>query len=155
PVNCVDWDQAQHFCELQAPGGRLPTEAEWEFAARGPDGRKYPWGDEIPSAAHLNACGLECLAWGKANHVEGLAAMYQADDRYPNTAPVGSFPQGKSRYGVQDVVGNVWEWVGDRFAPYPADGKAPMAMDPKGPSAGSERVIRGGAWNGRDPGWVR
>jgi formylglycine-generating enzyme required for sulfatase activity/serine/threonine protein kinase len=158
PVNCVDWNQAEQFCELQAPGGRLPTEAEWEFAARGPDGRKYPWGDEIPSAAHLNACGLECLAWGKANHVDGLAAMYQADDGYPNTAPVGSFPQGKSRYGVQDVVGNVWEWVGDRFAPYPREDegrKAPMAMDPKGPSAGAERVIRGGAWNGRDPGWVR
>jgi formylglycine-generating enzyme required for sulfatase activity len=152
PVNCVDWEMASHYCDAQA-GGRLPTEAEWEFAARGPDGRKYPWGDEIPSAAHLNACGLECLAWGKKNKID-VAAMYQADDGYPNTAPVGSFPQGKSRYGLEDVVGNVWEWVGDWYATYPAAG-GEMPRDPKGPVSGTERVIRGGAWNGRDPAWVR
>jgi formylglycine-generating enzyme required for sulfatase activity len=154
PVNCVDWDMASHFCEAQV-GGRLPTEAEWEFAARGPDGRKYPWGDEIPSAAHLNACGLECVAWGKKNKI-AEEAMYAADDGYANTAPVGSFPQGKSRYGLQDVVGNVWEWVGDWYAPYASGGGAgEMPTDPKGPASGTERVIRGGAWNGSDPAWVR
>jgi formylglycine-generating enzyme required for sulfatase activity len=150
PINCVDWAQADIFCK--ADGGRLPTEAEWELAARGTDGRKYPWGDETPSAGHLNACGKECVAWGKKNKIS-LKAMYDADDGYPNTAPVGSFPQGKSRYGLQDVVGNVWEWVADWYAPYPAAGE--MQMDPKGPPTGERRAIRGGAWNGAEPSWVR
>ncbi len=152
PVNCVDWEEAAQYCESLGAGVRLPTEAEWEFAARGPDGRKYPWGDQDPSAAHLNACGLECLGWAKANGVP-LKAMYQADDGFPNTAPVGSFPQGKSRYGVADVAGNVWEWVADWYAPYGKSGDVPV--DPKGPATGSERVIRGGAWNGAEPSWVR
>jgi formylglycine-generating enzyme required for sulfatase activity len=153
PVNCVDWEQASQYCANVAPGVRLPTEAEWEFAARGPDGRKYPWGDDNPSATRLNACGLECVAWGKANGVPEVA-MYQADDGFPNTAPVGSFPQGKSRYGVADVTGNVWEWVADLYAPYARDTGA-VPKDPTGPASGTERVIRGGAWNGAEPSWVR
>jgi formylglycine-generating enzyme required for sulfatase activity len=148
PINCVTWQDATAFCSAQ--GKRLPTEAEWEFAARGPDGRIYPWGDEAPSANFLNACGKECTTWGKRNHVEE-SAMYQDDDGFPNTAPVGSFPAGKSRYGVQDVVGNVWEWVSDYYAAY----EAKIAENPKGPESGSERVIRGGAWNGAYPSWVR
>ena len=110
PINCVDWDQAREYCEAQ--GARLPTEAEWELAARGPDGRVYPWGDDPPSAKLLNACGRECVAWQKAHHDPDVvpAFMYDDDDQFANTAPVGSFPAGKSRYGVQDVVGNVWEW---------------------------------------------
>jgi formylglycine-generating enzyme required for sulfatase activity/serine/threonine protein kinase len=148
PINCVDWKMATDYCD--AKGGRLPTEAEWEFAARGPDGRRYPWGDEDPTGGHLNACGSECVAWGKANHVE-LKAMYSADDHYPTTAPVGSFPNGKSRYGLQDVVGNVWEWVSDYSAPYTDEAQT----DPKGPKEGTTRVIRGGAWNGAEPSWVR
>ncbi|HZU82749.1 MAG TPA: SUMF1/EgtB/PvdO family nonheme iron enzyme, partial [Polyangiaceae bacterium] len=110
PVNCVDWEMADKFCRER--GERLPTEAEWEFSARGPDGRKYPWGDDDPGAGHLNACGRECVAWGLKNGVEERA-MYDVDDGFANTAPVGSFPKGASRYGVQDVVGNVWEWVAD------------------------------------------
>ena len=148
PINCVTWADADTFCRAQ--GKRLPTEAEWEFAARGPDGRIYPWGDEEPSANFLNACGAECVAWGKRNRVEEQA-MYGDDDGFPNTAPVGSFPAGKSRYGVQDVVGNVWEWVSDYYAPY--DGA--IADDPRGPAEGDERVIRGGGWNGAYPSWVR
>jgi eukaryotic-like serine/threonine-protein kinase len=148
PINCVDWGMADKFCREQ--GGRLPTEAEWEFAARGPDGRKYPWGDDDPTAGHLNACGKECVAWGNKNGVEEKA-MYDADDGYPNTAPVGSFPKGASRYGVQDVVGNVWEWVADWYGEYPKEEQA----SPKGPASGDERVIRGGSWNGSYASWVR
>ncbi len=153
PINCVDWSQADAFCKATAPHGRLPTEAEWEFAARGPDGRKFPWGDDWPDAKYLNACGKECLSWGQKNHQEETA-MYKDDDGYANTAPVGSFPKGASRYGVEDVVGNVWEWTADWYAPYTG---AP-AVDPKGADAdtdGAGRVIRGGAWNGGYPAWVR
>jgi formylglycine-generating enzyme required for sulfatase activity len=148
PINCVDWEMADKFCREQ--GKRLPTEAEWEFAARGPDGRKYPWGDEDPTADRLNACGKECVEWGLKNGVE-QKAMYDADDGFPNTAPVGSFPKGASRYGVEDVVGNVWEWVADWYGPYGKDER----NAPTGPTEGEERVIRGGAWNGSYASWVR
>jgi eukaryotic-like serine/threonine-protein kinase len=148
PINCVDWEMSQKFCREQ--GGRLPTEAEWEFAARGPDGRKYPWGDDDPAADHLNACGKECVAWGQKHGVEEKS-MYDADDGFPNTAPVGSFPKGASRYGVQDVVGNVWEWVADWYGDYAKDEQT----QPKGPDSGDERVIRGGSWNGSYASWVR
>ncbi len=148
PIDCVDWDMADTYC--RARGARLPTEAEWEFSARGPDGRKYPWGDDDPTAALLNACGKECVQWGLDNGVIEKP-MYEGDDHWPTTAPVGSFPAGKSRYGVFDVVGNVWEWVADRYAPYGGDDQ----RDPKGPPTGDDRVIRGGAWNGAEPSWVR
>src|SRR5262249_7823342 len=73
------------------------------------------------------------------------------DDGWPNTAPVGSFPEGRSPFGVHDVVGNVWEWTADWFAPYGPDPQ----QAPKGPETGDERVIRGGGWNGAQPSWVR
>ena len=148
PINCVDWAAARYFCRSE--GARLPTEAEWEFAARGPDGRRYPWGDEPPSATLLNACGTECVAWGKVQGEEERA-MFAADDGWATTAPVGSFPAGASPYGLQDVVGNVWEWVDDWFAPYDGGDQ----KNPEGPATGTEKVIRGGAWNGADPSWVR
>ncbi len=148
PINCVDWERADTYC--RATGGRLPTEAEWEFAARGSDGRLYPWGDETPSARYLNACGSECVAWGKAHHA-GLTGMYATSDGFETTAPVGSFPEGKSRFGLMDVVGNVWEWVADWYAPY----ENGALVDPKGPETGTRRVMRGGAWNGAEPSWVR
>jgi formylglycine-generating enzyme required for sulfatase activity len=150
PINCVDWDMASHFCKTR--GKRLPTEAEWEFAARGPDGRRYPWGDTPPGPTLLNACGRECLAWGRA-HGEDEHAMYAGDDGWQTTAPVGSFPKGASPYGLEDVVGNVWEWVDDWFAPY--DAGESERDGPTGPPAGTEKVIRGGAWNGAEPSWVR
>lgn len=148
PINCVDWTMAEAYCQFA--GVRLPTEAEWEFAARGPDGRIYPWGDEAPSASLLNACGKECVEWGGKNKIEETA-MYPDDDGYPNTAPVGSFPKGASRFGLLDVVGNVWEWVADRHGKYGKD----ALVDPKGPTKGADRVIRGGAWNGAYTSWVR
>jgi formylglycine-generating enzyme required for sulfatase activity len=152
PINCIDWELADAFCK--ASGRRLPSEAEWEFATRGSDGRKYPWGDEPPTTANfLNACGKECVVWGKKHPDPDnpLTAMYAFDDGFPTTAPAGSFPKGASPFGVQDVVGNVFEWVGDWYAPYSAD----AVNDPKGAAAGTERVLRGGAWNGSDPAWVR
>ena len=148
PINCVDWEMADRFCKKR--GKRLPTEAEWEFAARGPDGRRYPWGDEPPSELRLNACGSECADWGKSHQID-LPSMYGASDGWANTAPVGSLPKGASPYGVEDVVGNVWEWVADWYGAYTKD----EIVDPRGPAEGTERVIRGGAWNGAEPSWVR
>ena len=155
PINCIDWEQARGFCE--DGGKRLPTEAEWEFAARGPDGRIYPWGDDKPNAKLLNACGRECVAWQKKHPDPDaeLVAMYDEDDGFPNTAPVGSFPLGKSRYGIEDVVGNVWEWVADWYADYDKEAARSVAENPKGPAKGTRRVIRGGSWNASHATWVR
>lgn len=154
PINCVDFDQATKYCAVHT--GRLPTEAEWEFAARGPDGRAYPWGDEAPNNDKANACGSECVAWAKEHKVEAdfPGQMYATNDGFATTAPVGSFPAGKSRYGIEDVVGNVWEWTSDFYALYSKDSHTTLS-DPKGPIAGDARVIRGGAWNSTYPEWAR
>lgn len=148
PINCVDFFMAERYCEMR--GARLPTEAEWEYATRGPDGRVYPWGDETPTPAHLNACGTECVAWGEKRG-EAAFALYDADDGFATTAPVGSFPKGNSRFGLQDVAGNVWEWVADWHGPYTASEK----NNPEGPREGERKVIRGGAFNGSQAGWLR
>ncbi len=140
PMNCVAWDMAATFCT--ANGKRLPTEAEWEYAARGSDGRRYPWGDEAPNETLLNACGKECGELGKQARLP-LDPLYMKDDGWPSTAPVGSFPRGRSRVGALDLAGNVWEWTGDWYAPYGADAQT----DPKGPGQGKARIVRGGAWN--------
>ncbi len=147
PINCVTWQMADDFC--RGADKRLPTEAEWEYATRGPDGRVYPWGDEEPTALHLNACGKECSAWGK-QHGTPLDALYQADDGFATTAPVGSFPKGRSRFGPYDVVGNVWEWTSTWFGNYPAEPQT----NPSGPPSGERRVIRGGAFNGSYASWL-
>jgi formylglycine-generating enzyme required for sulfatase activity len=150
PVNCVTWDMASTFCKKADK--RLPTEAEWEYATRGPDGRNYPWGDEPPTEKHLNACGTECLAWAKQNKVQAQfpGALYQADDGFATTAPVGKFPAGRSRFGPYDVVGNVWEWVADWEGAY----QSADQNNPTGPDTGKKRVIRGGAWNGSYAAWL-
>lgn len=148
PINCVEWSMADRYC--RANGKRLPSEAEWEYAARGSDGRRYPWGDDAPSTLHLNACGSECAAWGKA-HGATLDPMYAAADPFTTTAPVGSFPRGTSRSGLDDIVGNVWEWTADFYGPYQAEDQSA----PSGPADGETRVLRGGAWNGAFPAWVR
>ncbi|HEY6081024.1 MAG TPA: bifunctional serine/threonine-protein kinase/formylglycine-generating enzyme family protein [Polyangiaceae bacterium] len=150
PMNCLSWEMASTFCKNT--DRRLPTEAEWEYATRGPDGRVYPWGDDAPTAQHLNACGSECLAWAKQNKVaqQFPGALYPADDGYATTAPVGKFPAGRSRFGPYDVVGNVWEWVADWDGAYQASDQ----KNPSGPDSGQKRVIRGGAWNGSFPEWL-
>lgn len=147
PITCVTWEMADNYCK--ANDKRLPTEAEWEFATRGPDGRVYPWGDTPPTAEHLNACDAQCLAWAKAHKVE-LTAMDKGDDGYPTTSPVGKFPAGRSRFGPFDVAGNVWEWVADWYGDYAPD----AAQNPTGPSSGERKVIRGGAWNGGFESWL-
>lgn len=148
PMNCITWELADAYC--RAHSRRLPTEAEWEYATRGPDGRVYPWGDEEPTAEHLNACGTECVRWGKERGQE-LKPLYEADDGYPTTAPVGTFRAGRSRFGPYDVVGNVWEWVADWYGDYDAAART----NPSGPETGKKRVIRGGAWNGSYATWLR
>jgi len=148
PINCVAWAMADNYCKKH--GGRLPTEAEWEYAARGSSQRHYPWGDEAPSADRLNACGAECAKWQK-EHGEAPRMMYEEDDGYPTTAPVGSFPKGASAHGLMDLAGNVWEWTADVYAPYTSE----ASVDPKGPAQGAERVARGGAFNGFMADWAK
>lgn len=149
PINCVTWRDANAYC--QRAGKRLPTEAEWEFSTRGPDGRIYPWGDDDPTPQHLNACDKDCVEWAKAAGVETTVLFEAESDGFASTAPVGKYPAGKSRFGPFDVVGNVWEWVADYHGDYTAGDQE----NPKGPPTGDQRVIRGGGWNGGMKTWLR
>ncbi len=151
PVNCVAWTMADRYCKKR--GAHLPTEAEWEYAARGPKQRRYPWGDEAPTPRHLNVCGKECVAWARKMSIAGLSSLFgdvRDDDGFPGTSPVGSFPAGASAHGVLDLAGNVYEWTADWYAPYTED----PAKDPKGPEKGTERVARGGGFFSTDPAWI-
>lgn len=150
PINCVTWPMAKAYCSQI--DGRLPTSAEWEYAVRGPDGRTYPWGDEAPDHTRLNACGAECKAWGKAHGVD-LDTLYSTSDGFASTAPVSSFPKGRSRYGLDDVMGNVMEWTSDWDGEYVHTDEP--VKDPTGPASGTEHVLRGGGWNAGYNGWVR
>lgn len=143
PINCVDWQMANDYCTSR--GARLPTEAEWEYVARGPSVERYTWGEDPPSARLLNACGTECLKWSQRNDA-GFRLLYYTDDRYPNTAPVESFPEGRSRFGPLDVAGNVREWVADWFGPYAAG----ASSNPTGPATGERRAVRGSSWTTGD-----
>ncbi len=138
PMNCVDWFQAKAYCS--ARGERLPTEAEWELAARGTEGRLYPWGNASPSGQRLNACGPECsqmLTERRKAVGKGLwPAMYQDDDAAPATAPVGHYPAGATPAGVMDLAGNVWEWTESAYCRYD-----------EADCGDSRRVLRGGGWD--------
>lgn len=125
PAAVLEWEDAVAYAEWA--GKRLPTEAEWEKAARGTDGRFWPWGNEW-DATKLSG-----------NDGTGLK------DGYKQTAPVAQFPQGASPYGALDMAGNLWEWVSDW---YDADyyRKNPSNVNPQGPETGDGHVLKGGGW---------
>jgi formylglycine-generating enzyme required for sulfatase activity len=130
PVVFVDWNQAKAYCTWAER--RLPTEAEWERAARGTDGRIYPWGVDF-DGTKVNYCDVNC--WGSWKDSSN-------NDGYGTTSPVGSFPDGASPYGALDMAGNAYEWVLDWFSLYTSE----YQNNPIGPVSGNEHVLRGGSW---------
>jgi formylglycine-generating enzyme required for sulfatase activity len=130
PVVLITWNEAAAYCEWA--GGRLPTEAEWEYAARGPEGHIYPWGDTFDGTL-LNFCDANCpFSWRAGGY----------DDGYGRTAPVGSYPGGASWCGALDMAGNAYEWVADWYGGYPSEPQ----VNPTGPSSGRYKTLHGDGW---------
>lgn len=140
PVVHVTYGEAVRFCEwlshLEKRKYRLPTEAEWEYAARGTDGRKFPWGNRLETGNRANfADANKRLPWSERTIDCGFSAA----------APVGSFPFGASPFGLEDMAGNVWEWCLDCFSAHPGRERT----NPRGPLGGSRQIYRGGSWKSR------
>ena len=134
PVTDVSWQGAAAFCTWV--GGNLPSEAQWEYAARGPESLNFPWGQEFDGTKG-NYCDQNCSSAWKDDAF---------DDGHAKTAPVGSLADGASWIGALDMAGNVWEWVNDWYDElYYAD--SPQ-LNPQGPQSGSNKVLRGGSWGG-------
>ena len=127
PINCVTYDQANAYCRWA--GKRLPNDAEWELAARGTDGRDYPWGNDLPRSCRQAVVGGLEGACGKRK----------------GTYDVATTIDGTSPYGVFDMAGNVWEWVGDVFDVYTRDAAVDPFVPPR--TAAARGVIRGGSWD--------
>ena len=140
PVVHVSSLEALKFCQSlstrERKKYRLPTEAEWEYAARGTDGRRFPWGNHEHRGDLANFADKNTVfAWSDR----------EIDDGYAESSPVGAFPFGASPFGIEDMAGNVWEWCYDFFEPYRGVAK----VNPRGPTAGAKRVLRGGSWKSR------
>ena len=134
PIVLISWHQAAAYCTWA--GARLPTEAEWEYAARGPEGRIYPWGDEF-DGTRLNYCDANCA--NECFYLDGKLP----DDGYYSLAPVGSFPDGASWCEALDLAGNAAEWVADWYGPYSPE----RQVNPTGPASGESKAVRGASWD--------
>ncbi len=132
PMNCVSFDDAAAFCRWA--GKKLPSEEQWEYAARSTDNRAYPWGHDPPSPQRVNACDEGCAKAARRQN-DTIARRLMGDDRYESTSPTGAFPEGVSASGAFDMAGNVAEWVD---APYCNYGQNTCGT--------AARVIRGGSW---------
>ena len=140
PVVYVTHTEATRFCawlsQHEKRKYRLPTEAEWEYAARGTDGRKFPWGNRLDANDLANfADANKNLPWSERTINCGFA----------ETSPVGSFPRGASPFGMEDMAGNVWEWCLDCLIPHPGRERS----NPRGPLDGLKQIYRGGSWKSR------